>query len=984
MTAEMKPSDPNASLLSDGQASALPTGEKAPRVKRGSFLLVSWAIWGAFSYPIASALILRILPPEARPPWASDLLLIVGLTILPTFLVAIFPWLSLAKNDHLNWSKKRTIFTVAAVSFLAFCLLMQTYGHEFLAKMSGSERWLASLPPILSTLGLIALLPAYFLFFDLLAGLATLSFFRHYVPSESLGSARRYCRPLGAAVGAVLAFMAFGVWGSTSREVVGVVGMFYVVAFISMFFTVRADIGTPVANWPKYTCGTLSYTKRALFVMFAWLLWGDFVFGMMQTVACGSILPLELDSLGASSMLMMIILSTIPRIFNFTVCPWVSYRSDRHRGRFGRRYPYIMITMPMLAGCLVLLGWSNDLTPILQHAIPWVGSFPPATITIAIMAVGILGFNFFDMFVGSVFWYLFNDVVPPQFLGRFMGLFRVVGGVAGMLFNGFIFGVSHTHFREIFTGIAILYVVGFTLMFLFVKEGKYEPPPPPVVEGKTWSDLWEFFLGIWRKFVQNWYQYTLTKQVLAVFVLVPLGLVIAGLAIPGALCYFIAYGVEVAVRVIRGRFSRKPEESKGGDLRAKSAVAEAFVNFSSQLITFGKGSFSHRFYWYFYLKDAAMMIAGATGMYTVFFSIKCMGLTRQELGDLGFWGAPIGLVATYFVSVYVDRWHPLRITAYYAVFGALGGWAAAVWIWVTLPTHVYWWIALLGGLVATFSSALQGATDIPLFMRVMPKTLYGQFCSANAMIRSFVGIFTSVLGAMFMDYLKNQWGDPNAYRYLFIWAWVFNIVYAVFVCLGYREWKRLGGDENYRPPAPWTKEGYEEVIDKVKSIPAKPRLVMASMWIGLIGTVVNIFMVLAFMCFMWQDGMSKSFWWYAIWFIPIKLVLTGFSIWQLLAVRRDTRAAVLGLPTKMGVPHHGVLLVGAIQGLIYFPVFWYQTIEMIKIKMEFEMIVFGIASLGSTAMGMVSVHVLRWLEKEPAGGMAAPVVPPNNSVATVA
>ena len=50
----------------------------------------------------------------------------------------------------------------------------------------------------------------------------------------------------------------------------------------------------------------------------------------------------------------------------------------------------------------------------------------PATLAIILMAAFMAGFFFFDIFVGSVYWYLFNDVVPPQFLGRFMGLFRLI------------------------------------------------------------------------------------------------------------------------------------------------------------------------------------------------------------------------------------------------------------------------------------------------------------------------------------------------------------------------------------------------------------------------------------------------------------------------------------------------------------------------------------------------------------------------------
>ena len=42
----------------------------------------------------------------------------------------------------------------------------------------------------------------------------------------------------------------------------------------------------------------------------------------------------------------------------------------------------------------------------------------PATLTILLIGVFMAVFQFFNMFVYSVFWYLFNDVFPAEFLGR--------------------------------------------------------------------------------------------------------------------------------------------------------------------------------------------------------------------------------------------------------------------------------------------------------------------------------------------------------------------------------------------------------------------------------------------------------------------------------------------------------------------------------------------------------------------------------------
>ena len=224
-----------------------------------------------------------------------------------------------------------------------------------------------------------------------------------------------------------------------------------------------------------YHCGTLTYTKAGLFVLFAWLLWGDFCFTMMEAVV-PTILPLKLKALGCSNTLMAVIMTAAPGVLNMTVCPYVSFKSDRYRSRWGRRIPFIIWTMPFLCASLALIGLSDDICGLLQRNSEFLRTFTPATITIVLVAVFLIMFQFFNMFVGSVFWYLFNDVVPAQFLARFMGLFRIVGTGAGAIYNFFVFKYAGSHMREIFVWAAVLYLVGFGMACLMIKEGQYPEP----------------------------------------------------------------------------------------------------------------------------------------------------------------------------------------------------------------------------------------------------------------------------------------------------------------------------------------------------------------------------------------------------------------------------------------------------------------------------------------------------------------------------
>jgi hypothetical protein len=107
-----------------------------------------------------------------------------------------------------------------------------------------------------------------------------------------------------------------------------------------------------------------------------------------------------------------------------------------------------------------------------------------SAVTITCIGVFMVGFKFFDMFVNSVFWYLFNDVVPHNFLGRFLGLFRIVSNMESMIFGFFIFKYAESHMTEIYVGAALVYAIGMGLMCWKVKEGEY-PPPPESEDGRV-------------------------------------------------------------------------------------------------------------------------------------------------------------------------------------------------------------------------------------------------------------------------------------------------------------------------------------------------------------------------------------------------------------------------------------------------------------------------------------------------------------------
>lgn len=440
-----------------------------------------------------------------------------------------------------------------------------------------------------------------------------------------------------------------------------------------------------------YTVGTLRYTMGGLVVLFIWMLWGDFCFTLMEAVF-PRILPIKLKSIGASNMIIGLLVGTIPGAMNFMITPIVSFKSDRHRGRLGRRIPFLLWPTPFLALFLILLGYGDAIGEWVYGAIS--STFPQVTnLTVTLVVIGVLMvcFQFFNMFVASIYYYLFNDVVPEQFLGRFMALFRVVGLAAGIIFNVFIFGKAETHMREIFLAAALLYFVSFMLMCWRVKEGEY--PPPPAQEGP-----------------------------------------------PGII---------------------------------------------TSLKTYFHECFSHSYYVYFFLGTALYTMGAASTLFTVFFA-QDIGVSLDQFGKIaGYMGIP-SMLLMYPMGWLSDKFHPLRIFLVAKVLLLITTVAAFFFVHDFTSYVVY-------ALVGLPLSVAVVAASLPMYMAILPKERYGQFCSAQAMVNAFMLIVGNVLAGKYMDFM----GD---YRYVYMWSAPIYLISVVFLFQVYRGWQRYGGMKNYHPP----------------------------------------------------------------------------------------------------------------------------------------------------------------------------------------
>lgn len=479
---------------------------------------------------------------------------------------------------------------------------------------------------------------------------------------------------------------------------------------INVDSTNKSNVSSDGIEPPRFSVGTLVYSKAGLASLFMWLLWGDFCFTLMETVV-PSIVPLRLKELQAPNWIIGLVLVTIPSLLNVILNPIISTTSDRHRGRFGRRIPFMLFTAPFISITLCLMAFSTELGVWFHSMIGEATGYSTAAVTVGVIAVAMGLFKFSDTFVNTVFWYFFNDVVPHNVMGRFFSLFRIVGASAGVIYNYFVFQYALSHLRLIFLLVAVLYLVGFTVMCLMVKEGQY----PPITK--------------------------LTE--------------------------------------------------KRGD------ILQIVKNYVKECLT-------HRIYHYFFLHNIFWSLAGACNVFTVFLNLS-LGLTLQQIGLIAAAVGVANVILTYPAGALADRFHPLRVMLWIKVGLLMIAPLNCIWLFTNFDPAVNFKIVIALNIISLPLWLIYNVVGLPMYMRILPKDRFGQFCSFNAFSASAIGILGGIAAGAYIDLMRRifpdkLWGNDFCYRMIPVWGLPFLISGLVFLVLLYRSWKKLGGDKHYVPP----------------------------------------------------------------------------------------------------------------------------------------------------------------------------------------
>jgi len=203
-----------------------------------------------------------------------------------------------------------------------------------------------------------------------------------------------------------------------------------------------------------WNAGTLVYDRWGLARLFFWIMLGDFAW-MIAVTATPMMMPLYLKSISYSTQEMAWLMS-MGGIIGLMIGPLAGVWSDRLRSPWGRRRPFLLISTPLNGVCSLLMPFTTAAWQL--NMLVAVGSFAGS----------------FTM----VQFYFYNDVIPGDVMGRFIGTLRLIGFLGAFVFQYFMFPYFDTNPKLVWVSVGLISMIGSMATFVMVREGAYAPPPP--------------------------------------------------------------------------------------------------------------------------------------------------------------------------------------------------------------------------------------------------------------------------------------------------------------------------------------------------------------------------------------------------------------------------------------------------------------------------------------------------------------------------
>lgn len=227
----------------------------------------------------------------------------------------------------------------------------------------------------------------------------------------------------------------------------------------------------------SFSVGTLTYSKKGLWLVFFWLMWNDFSITLLEQVT--HLTGILMRDRGASYTLMAGF-GMVGGILGMWINPFFSTWSDRFRSRFGRRRPFLFIAAPLFTIWLCAIPHMPDFYHWLMKFDAMAAVLNRIPINGEVLFIGIASIidGLFNGVVLALFSYYYWDVVPELVLGRFNSIAKIVTVAAGVVWNFFVVGYAEHHTKTVYLGVSVFCLSVYLLSMWRVKEGEYPPPEP--------------------------------------------------------------------------------------------------------------------------------------------------------------------------------------------------------------------------------------------------------------------------------------------------------------------------------------------------------------------------------------------------------------------------------------------------------------------------------------------------------------------------
>ena len=307
------------------------------------------------------------------------------------------------------------------------------------------------------------------------------------------------------------------------------------------------------------------------------------------------------------------------------------------------------------------------------------------------------------------------------------------------------------------------------------------------------------------------------------------------------------------------------------------------------------------------------------------------------MADIGNANGTISLVRTglaFFVAsagaVLIDRWHPVRIAVFLKIFIFITVCCETRWFFFTPPSQVFWWVYLLFTL-GMFLNLFTGIAGMPMLQLQLPKSRFGQFCSARSLIASSAGLLFGLLMGGFFDFLKIGLDlGERAYRGLYFWQAACQGIAILFCLLNFNQYRKLGGFKSYRAPAIWEPDGYEKMEISQTQPPSLRILRLLLLGYDLLFLIT--IMTPAILGFFWNKWNAAENSANLYWGINLPVTVVIAAIWFCLRrkISKNIKSALSGLSAQ--IPHHGVLMLILIMRLVFQVVFVLEAVMTMKLS----------------------------------------------------